>query len=214
MRIAVGGYIKGGPWHSACVEGFFAHIPGWYVVFPSSADDAKGLIKTAARAQDPVVFLEHKGLYRRVQTKTPEPDADYLVPFGRGRIRREGSDITVVTWDSTVYLALELARQMESEGHSMEIIDLRSIVPLDEEMIYASVRKTNRVVVAQEDMLTMGCGAEIAARIAQNCIGFLDAPIVRVAAKDSFVPAAPNLELMVLPSIQDLKHGVGQVLRF
>lgn len=214
VRIAVGGYIKGGPWHSASVEGFFAHVPGWYVVFPSSADDAKGLIKTAARAQDPVVFLEHKGLYRRVQAKTPEPDADYLVPFGRGRIRREGDDVTIVTWGSTVYLALELARQMESEGRSLEIIDLRSIVPLDEDMIYASVRKTSRVVVAQEDMLTMGFGAEIAARIAQNCFTFLDAPVVRVAARDSFVPAAPNLELAVLPSVQDLRAGVEQVLRF
>jgi len=214
VRIAVGGYIKGGPWHSACVEGFFAHIPGWYVVFPSSADDAKGLIKTAARAQDPVMFLEHKGLYRRIQAKAPEPDADYIIPFGRGRIRREGTDATIVAWGTTVYLALELARQMESEGRSLEIIDLRSIVPLDEEMIYASVRKTSRVVVAQEDMLTMGFGAELAARIAQSCFTFLDAPIVRVAAHDSFVPAAPNLELAVLPSVQDLRNAVEQVLRF
>ena len=214
VRIAVGGYIKGGPWHSACVEGFFAHIPGWYVVFPSSADDAKGLIRTAARAQDPVVFLEHKGLYRRVQAKALEPDADYIVPFGRGRIRREGDDVTIVTWGSTLYLALELARQMESEGRSLEVIDLRSIVPLDEDMIFASVRKTSRVVVAHEDMLTMGFGAEIAARVAQNCFSFLDAPVVRVAARDSFVPAAPNLELAVLPSVQDLRAGVEQVLRF
>ena len=161
VRIAVGGYIKGGPWHSACVEGFFAHIPGWYVVFPSSADDAKGLIKSAARAQDPVVFLEHKGLYRRIQAKAPEPDADYLVPFGRGRIRRAGDDVTIVAWGSSVYLALELARQMEGEGQSLEVIDLRSIIPLDDELIYASVRKTSRVVIAQEDMLTMGFGAEV-----------------------------------------------------
>jgi len=160
------------------------------------------------------MFLEHKGLYRRIQAKAPEPDADYIIPFGRGRIRREGTDATIVAWGSTVYLALELARQMESEGRSLEIIDLRSIVPLDEEMIYASVRKTSRVVVAQEDMLTMGFGAELAARIAQSCFTFLDAPIVRVAAHDSFVPAAPNLELAVLPSVQDLRNGVEQVLRF
>lgn len=214
VRIAVGGYIKGGPWHSACVEGFFAHIPGWYVVFPSSAEDAKGLIKTAARAQDPVVFLEHKGLYRRIQAKAPEPDADYLVPFGRGRIRREGTDLTIVTWGSTVYLALDVARQMEREGYSLEIIDLRSIVPLDEELIYASVRKTSHVVVAHEDTLTMGFGAEVAARISQNCMSFLDGPIVRIAAKDSFVPAAPNLEAMVLPSAEDLRRGVKQALEF
>jgi 2-oxoisovalerate dehydrogenase E1 component len=122
--------------------------------------------------------------------------------------------VTIVAWGSTVYLALELARQMESEGRSLEIIDLRSIVPLDEEMIYASVRKTSRVVVAQEDMLTMGFGAEIAARIAQNCFSFLDAPVLRVGARDFFVPAAPNLELAVLPSVQDLRAGVEQVLRF
>ncbi|MBI3697829.1 MAG: tungsten formylmethanofuran dehydrogenase [Acidobacteria bacterium] len=214
VRIAVGGYIKGGPWHSACVEAFFAHIPGWYVVFPSCADDAKGLIKSAARCQDPVVFLEHKGLYRRVQAKTPEPEADYLVPFGRARIRREGTDLTLVTWGSAVYLALELARQMESEGRSLEVIDLRSIVPLDEELIYASVRKTNRVVVSHEDSFTMGFGAEVAARIAKNCFDHLDAPVTRVTAKDSFVPSAPNLELMVLPSVEDLRRGVEEVLNY
>ena len=214
VRIAVGGYIKGGPWHSACVEAFFAHIPGWYVVFPSTADDAKGLMKTAARVQDPVVFLEHKGLYRRIQAKAPEPDADYVIPFGQGRVRREGTDVTVVTWGSTVHLALELARQYGVDGPSLEILDLRTIVPLDEELIYASVRKTNRVVVVQEDTLTMGFGAEVAARIAQNCLGELDAPIVRVAAQDTFVPASPNLELAVLPSVDSLRRGIEQVLHF
>jgi 2-oxoisovalerate dehydrogenase E1 component len=195
VRVAVGGYIKGGPWHSANVESFFAHIPGWYVVYPSCAEDAKGLIKAAARSKDPVVFLEHKGLYRRVQAKTPEPDADYIVPFGRAAIRREGSDLTVVTWGSTVYMALELARLMAKEGVSLEVIDLRSIVPLDEELVYRSVRKTNHVMIAHEDTLTAGFGAEVAARIAENCIGALDGPVVRVAAKDSFVPSAPNLEV-------------------
>jgi len=214
VRIAVGGYIKGGPWHSACVETFFAHIPGWYVVFPSCAEDAKGLIKSAARCQDPVVFLEHKGLYRRIEARTKEPDAEYLVPFGRGRVRREGGDLTIVTWGSTVYLALEVARRTEKDGRSLEVIDLRSIVPLDEELIYQSIRKTNRVVVAHEDSLTTGFGAEIAARIAQNCFDHLDAPVTRVAAKDSFVPSASNLELMVLPSVDDLRQGVEQVLAY
>ncbi len=214
VRIAVGGYIKGGPWHSANVESFFAHIPGWYVVYPSCAEDAKGLIKSAARSKDPVLFLEHKGLYRRVQAKTPEPDADYIVPFGRGAIRREGKDLTVVTWGSTVYMALDLARQMEKDGVSLEVIDLRSIVPLDEELIYMSVRKTNRVMIAHEDTLTAGFGAEVAARIAENCIGALDGPVVRVAAKDSFVPSAPNLELAVLPSTATLRAGAERVLRY
>ena len=214
LRVAVGGYIKGGPWHSANVESFFAHIPGWYVVYPICAEDAKGLIKAAARSKDPVVFLEHKGLYRRVQAKTPEPDADYIVPFGRAAIRREGSDLTVVTWGSTVYMALELARLMAKEGVSLEVIDLRSIVPLDEELVYRSVRKTNHVMIAHEDTLTAGFGAEVAARIAENCIGALDGPVVRVAAKDSFVPSAPNLELAVLPSIADLQRGVRKALAF
>lgn len=212
LRVAVGGYIKGGPWHSTCIESFFSHIPGWRVVFPSCAEDAKGLIKAAARSADPVVFLEHKGLYRKPQAKSPEPDADYVVPFGRGRIRLEGTDVTVVTWGSSVYLALDAARKLAQQGRSVEVIDLRSIVPFDEELIYASVRKTNRLVIAHEDSLTMGFGAEIAARVAENCIDALDAPIVRVAAKDSFVPNAPNLELAVLPSAEDVKAAIERVL--
>jgi len=214
VRVAVGGYIKGGPWHSACVESFFAHIPGWRVVFPSCAQDAKGLMKSAARSEDPVVFLEHKGLYRRVQAKNLEPDSDYAVPFGRGRVRREGKDLTIVTWGSTVYMALELARQMEQAGRSLEVIDLRSIVPFDEEMIYRSIRKTSRVVIAHEDSLTMGFGAEVAARIAENSIDALDAPVRRVAAKDTFVPSAPNLELAVLPAVDDLRAAVEQILHY
>lgn len=214
LRVAVGGYIKGGPWHSACVESFFSHIPGWKVVFPSSADDAKGFIKAAARSEDPVVFLEHKGLYRKMQAKALEPDAGYVLPFGKGRIRREGKHVTIVTWGYTVFQALELARQMENEGVSLEVLDLRSIVPLDEELIYNSVRKTNRVVIAHEDSLTMGFGAEIAARISSNCIDALDAPIARVAAIDSFVPSAASLEEAVLPSVNKLRTAVEQVLRY
>ena len=214
VRIAVGGYIKGGPWHSACVEGFFSHIPGWRVVFPSCAEDAKGLIKAAARSEDPVIFLEHKGLYRKVQAKTPEPGANYVLPFGRGRVWREGTDLTLITWGSIVYLALDAARQMEAQGRSIEVIDLRSILPLDEELIYRSVRKTNRVLIAHEDSLLMGFGAEISARIAANCIDALDAPILRVAAKDSFVPSAPNLELMVLPSVNDIREACERTLKY
>ena len=214
VRIAVGGYIKGGPWHSACVEAAFAHIPGWYVVFPSCAEDAKGLIKTAARSEDPVIFLEHKGLYRRIHAKTAEPDSSYLIPFGRGRVRREGGDVTIVTWGSTVYLALELARRAEKRGISIEVVDLRSISPLDEEIIFQSIRKTSRAVVAHEDTLTMGFGAEVAARIGEKFFDHLDAPVVRVAARDSFVPSAPNLELAVLPSVEDLEKGVEKVVHY
>ena len=214
VRIAVGGYIKGGPWHSTCVESFFSHIPGWRVVFPSCAEDAKGLIKAAARSEDPVIFLEHKALYRKVQAKTPEPDADYVVPFGKGRVCREGNDLTVVTWGNSVYHALDCARQFEQRGRSIEVLDLRSIVPLDEELIYRSVRKTNRVVIAHEDSLTMGFGAEIAARIASECLHALDAPVARVAAKDSFVPSAPSLETLILPSTEDLSGAIERTLKY
>ena len=212
IRIPVGGRIKGGPWHSACVESFLAHIPGWHVVFPSSAEDAKGLIKTAARSEDPVIFLEHKGLYRRMESRSREPDANYFIPFGRGRIRREGRDATIVTWGACVYQALEVAKRKEAEGYSLEVVDIRSIVPLDEDLIYASVKKTNRVVVMHEDSLTQGFGAEISARIAENCFDDLDAPVMRVAAKDSFVPSAASLEEAVLPSVDDLSNAVAKLL--
>ena len=212
VRVACGGYIKGGPWHSTNIEVFFAHTPGWYVVYPSCAEDAKGLLKTAARANDPVLFLEHKGLYRRMQARTPEPDADYLIPFGKARIRRPGSDLTVVTWGSTVYLVLEVAEQMAAQGKSIEILDLRTIIPWDQEAVYASVRKTNRLLVAHEDSLTMGFGAEVAARVAENCFHSLDAPVMRVAAEDSFVPSAATLEAEVLPSAADVQAAVEKLL--
>lgn len=214
VRIATGGYIKGGPWHSACIEGIFAHIPGWRVVFPSCAEDAKGLIKMAARSEDPVIFLEHKGLYRKVQAQTPEPDTDYVIPFGKGRVAREGTDLTIVTWGYTVHQAVEAARQLEAEGRSVEVLDLRSIAPLDDELIARSVRKTSRVLVAHEDSLTMGFGAEVAARIAQDCFADLDAPVRRVAAADTFVPTAPNLELLALPSVQGIRAAAEDLLRW
>ena len=187
IRMPVGGHIKGGPWHSACGEAVLAHIPGWRIVFPSSAEDAKGLMKSAARSQDPVIFLECKGLYRRMEARTPEPNRDYLIPFGCGRVRREGTEATIVTWGPSVYQALEIAKTKELEGCSLEVLDIRSILPLDEGLIYESVKKTNRVIVLHEDTLILGYGAEICARITENCFDHLDAPIMRVAAKDSFV---------------------------
>lgn len=214
VRVAVGGYIKGGPWHSANVEGFFAHIPGWRVVYPSCAEDAKGLMKTAARSDDPVIFLEHKGLYRKPQARTPEPSSDYVIPFGSGRIRRAGGDVTVVTWGSGVYLALDAARRLEASGVSVEVIDLRSIAPFDEELIRQSVRKTSRVVVVHEDSLTMGFGAEIAARLAESCLDSLDAPVRRVAARDMFVPSAGSLELEALPSTAEVQSAIEATLAY
>jgi len=214
IRIPVGGHIKGGPWHSACVEGILAHIPGWRVVFPSCAEDAKGLIKSAARSEDPVIFLEHKGLYRRMDSRSREPNSEYLLPFGKGRVRREGSDATIITWGASVYQALEIAKRKEMEGRSLEVIDLRSIAPLDEELIYESVKKTSRAIVLHEDTLTAGFGAEIAARVAENCFDYLDAPIIRVAAKDSFVPSATTLEDAVLPTLEDVASAVDRIFAF
>ncbi|MGH9738798.1 MAG: alpha-ketoacid dehydrogenase subunit alpha/beta [Candidatus Acidiferrales bacterium] len=214
IRIPVGGHIRGGPWHSACVEAFLAHIPGWRVVFPSSAEDAKGLIKTAARSADPVIFFEHKSLYRRMESRTREPNGDYLVPFGRGRIRQEGRDATIVTWGASVYQALEIAKRKEEEGASLEVLDIRSIVPLDDQLIYESAKKTSRVLVLHEDSLTQGFGAEISARVAENCFEYLDAPVMRVAAKDSFVPSATTLEDAVLPSIDDLRNAVEKLFAY
>lgn len=214
IRIPVGGHIKGGPWHSACVEAFLAHIPGWRVVFPSCAEDAKGFIKSAARSEDPVIVLEHKGLYRRVDSRSREPDSNYLLPFGQGRIRRTGRDATIVTWGASTYQALEIAKKKEAEGKLLEVLDVRSIAPLDEELIYQSVKKTNRVLVFHEDTLTAGFGAEISARIASDCFDHLDAPIMRVAAKDSFVPSATSLENAVLPSLADLEKAVDAILAY
>jgi 2-oxoisovalerate dehydrogenase E1 component len=214
VRVACGGYIKGGPWHSANIEAFYAHIPGWYVIYPSCAADAKGLIKTAARCEDPVLFLEHKGLYRRIDARTPEPDENYLIPFGKARIRREGDDLTIVTWGSTVYLALKAAEELEEKGYSVEVVDLRSIIPWDQEMVFESVKKTSRVLIAHEDSLTMGFGAEVAARIADACFDWLDAPIARVGADDCFVPSAPNLELEVLPAVEDVRAAAERLLQY
>ena len=209
VRIACGGRIKGGPFHSQCVEAIYAHTPGWYIAFPSNAQDAKGLIKTAARCDDPVLFLEHKRLYRHISAKTREPNADYLVPFGKGKIKREGSAATVVTWGATVYAALEVADEFD-----LEVIDLRTIVPMDDEIVFNSVKKTNRVLVLHEDGVTMGWGAEVVARIAANCFDHLDAPVLRVGAKDSFVASAVSLEDEVLPSVEDLRRELTKLLQY
>ena len=209
VRMACGGRIKGGPFHSQCVESIYAHTPGWYIVFPSNAEDAKGLIKTAARCDDPVLFLEHKRLYRHISAKSREPNADYLIPFGKGKVKREGNAATIVTWGATVYTALEIADEFD-----LEVIDLRTIIPMDEELVFKSVKKTSRVLVLHEDSVTIGWGAEVVARIAANCFDHLDAPILRVGAKDSFVASAVSLEEEVLPSVEDLRGEVTKLLEY
>lgn len=214
VRTAVGGYIHGGLYHSQNVESIFAHVPGIYVLFPSNAADAKGLLKTAMRLNDPVLFCEHKGLYRQSFAITPEPDENYLTPIGKGKIVKEGSDITVISYGASLWDSVIAAKKLEAEGYSVEVIDLRSIIPLDEELIFNSVKKTNKAIVVHEDTLTAGFGAEIAARIADNCFQFLDGPVKRIAAKDAHVPYSPVLESAMLPSREEIYNEIKNLLMF
>jgi 2-oxoisovalerate dehydrogenase E1 component len=205
IRVAVGGYIHGGLYHSQSIDGFFTHIPGLRVVYPSTAADAKGLLKTACREDDPVLFLEHKGLYRQGFASSPEPSAEYLLPFGVAKIRKHGDDITVVSWGMLVQRSLYAAAKVEEKyGATVEVIDLRTLNPLDRETILTLVRRTGKLLIVHEDTLTGGFGAEIAAIVAQEAFDRLDAPVLRVAAKDTPVPYGPELENEMLPQERDI----------
>ncbi len=215
VRVAVGGYIHGGLCHSQNIEAIYAHVPGIYIAFPSNSADAKGLLKTACRINDPVLFCEHKGLYRQSFAITPEPGDDYLVPFGKAKVVKEGKDLTVVSYGLSMWDSLFAAKKLEDEiGCSIEVIDLRTIIPLDEETIYNSVKKTNKVIVIHEDTLTGGFGAEIVARISDNCFQFLDGPVKRVAAQDTHIPYSPILEVEVLPSRQKIYSAIKELIEF
>ena len=185
IRVPVGGYIHGSLCHSQSIDGYFSHLPGIYIAYPSNASDAKGLLKMACRMDDPVLFMEHKGLYRQGFASAPEPDENYLLPFGKASIIQEGNDVTIVTWGALVQKSIEAA---QNSGVSVEIIDIRTLYPLDMETIITSLQKTNRVMVVHEDNLNNGFGAEIVARITDEGFEYLDAPIKRVASKD--VPIA------------------------
>jgi len=211
----VGGYIHGGLYHSQSIDGFFTHIPGLRVVFPSTAADAKGLLKTACRSADPVLFLEHKGLYRQAFASSPEPGPDYTIPFGVASVRHAGDDVTVVTWGMLVQRTLDAVRKVETaHGVGVEVIDCRTLNPLDTETIYASVRKTGKLLVAHEDTLTGGFGAEIAALAASACFERLDAPVMRVAARDTPVPYGPALENAMLPQENDVIRALESLIRY
>ncbi len=215
IRVAVGGYIHGGLYHSQNIEAFFSHIPGLLIAYPSTAADAKGLLKAALRMDDPVIFCEHKGLYRSSYSASPEPDADYLVEFGKGRIARQGTDLTVVTYGAMVKDSLNAAKRIESEtGKSVEVIDLRTIVPWDRDLVLSSIMKTGRALVVHEDSMSMGFGAEIAAVIARDAFQHLDAPVERLASKDSHVPYSPILEDDVLPSEEKIRGAMMHQLLF
>src|SRR5215472_2018342 len=216
VRVAIGGYLTGGAiYHSQSGESIFTHIPGLRVIFPSNALDAAGLLRTAIRCDDPVMFLEHKRLYRETFGRAPYPGPDYMVPFGKAKIVQPGTGLTVITYGAVVPRALQAAQKLEREHHvSVELIDLRSLAPFDWETIAASVKKTNRALVAYEDSLSWGYGAEIAARIADQLFHHLDAPVKRVAATDTFVAYQPLLEDAILPQSSDIFRAMKELAEF
>jgi 2-oxoisovalerate dehydrogenase E1 component beta subunit len=200
VRAPSGGGIHGGPFHSQNPEAWFAHVPGLKVVTPATAYDAKGLIKSAIRDNDPVIFFEHKALYRRIKEDIPE--GDYTVPLSKAAVYRAGNDLSIITYGAMLYVARDAADALAKEGISAEIIDLRTIYPLDEETVLASVRKTSKAILLHEDILSGGIGGEIAARIAEKAFDALDGPVVRITAPDTPVPYSPPLEQAFLPNAQ------------
>lgn len=209
VRVPIGGYLKGGAiYHSQSGVSTFTQIPGWRVVMPATALDANGLLRTAIRSDDPVLFLEHKHLYRQTYNKSGYPDANFMIPFGKAKTVRAGSDLTIITYGALVQRSLVAAKQAAEQGIDVEVIDLRSLSPYDWAAIEASVKKTSRVIVAYEDWQSWGYGAEIAARIADELFDYLDAPVKRVAALDCFVPYAPDLEDAVLPQSEDILQAI------
>jgi 2-oxoisovalerate dehydrogenase E1 component len=215
VRVPVGGYLRGGgPYHSQSGESIFAHCPGIRIAFPSNAADAAGLLRTAIRCEDPVMFLEHKHLYRQTYNKAEYPGAEYMIPFGKANLRRDGDDVVIVTWGALVQRSILAAQQAEKDGITAAVLDLRTIVPYDWDAIAHHVMRTSRVVVAHEDQVMCGFGAEIAARIAGELFEALDAPVRRVGAKNVPVAYAPGLEEAILPQSADILQAIRETAAY
>jgi len=215
IRVPVGGYLKGGAvYHSQSGTTLFSHTPGLMIVYPSTALDANGLLRTAIRCDDPVLFLEHKHLYRQVYNKSQYPPSEFLIPFGKAKTVREGTDVSIITFGALVERSNQAAKRLEQQGISVELIDLRTLVPYDWETIADSVKKTSRVIVAHEDPISYGYGAEIAARISDELFEYLDAPVRRVGATDTFVGYAPQLEDFILPQSEDIEKAVQELMKY
>ena len=212
IRLPSGGGFSGGPFHSQNPESSFAHIPGLKIVCPATPEDAKGLLASAIHDPNPVLYFEHKHLYRRIKGEVPEER--YETPIGKARIHREGSDLSVITWGAMVYTADEAAQQLADDGVSVEIVDLRSIMPWDKQAVLASAAKTSKVLVLHEDTRTAGFGAEIVATIAEEAFESLDAPIRRIAAPDSPVPFSPPLEKAYIPQVDDVVAGLRELAEY
>jgi len=212
VRAPYGGNIHGGPFHSQCIEGFFSNVPGLKIVAPSTVYDAKGLLKAAIRDNDPVIYCEHKYLYRRIKDSIPEED--YVVPIGKARIVLEGKDVSIITYGAMVYTAIEAAKALSGKGISCEIVDLRTILPLDKGTIFNTVKKTNKVVVLHEQTKTGGIGAEVSSLISEYCFDYLDGPIVRIAAPDTPVPYSAQMEEAFIPQTTDVVSVVEKLLRY
>jgi 2-oxoisovalerate dehydrogenase E1 component len=215
IRVTYGGYLRGGSvYHSQTGETLFTHTPGLRVVLPSNAEDANGLLRTAIRCEDPVIFLEHKHLYRQIHNKGRYPGKNYMIPFGKAKVVREGSDLTIVTCGALVKRSMDAAKKAAQQGIECDVIDLRTLNPLDMETIAESVKKTNKVLITHEDSLSWGIGSEISARIADELFPWLDGPVRRVASMDTWVAYAPELEDVILPQIDDVLEGIMELARY
>jgi 2-oxoisovalerate dehydrogenase E1 component beta subunit len=212
VRGPCGGGVGGGPFHSLNPESFFLNTPGLKMVEPATAYDAKGLLKAAIRDDDPVLYFEHKFLYRRIKDEVP--DSDYIVPLGKAAVRREGSDLTIITFGAMVHTALDAAFQLSADGVQAEVLDLRSLAPLDREAILSSVAKTSRALLLYEARRTGGIGGELAAIIAEEAFEYLDAPIMRIASEDTPVPYAPPLEAAFLPNVEKVVEGARRLVKY